>query len=235
MIAPLKRPESYPSRLAKMAKLWNQARLSAKFDDSIFIWIPKNAGTSVYTILHQYGLIKLNTTRDIRLCFRNSGRVTFGHMAVNSLIELGLVSQEFVDGAFKFAVGRNPYIRAISLYRYLSGNVLLNWHRQPTFHQFIRLIADGHYDRVGAYNARGISLCSPQVDWLRDNWPDKLYNIENLDEFVADICRRWCIDEMSVPRLNVSGDNAAVQLSREEKVLIKKIYAEDFETFGYPT
>lgn len=228
------KPQTYVSRAADGARLWTEARRSARLDDSLFIWIPKNAGTSVYEMLRAHGLVKLHTTRTVRLCFHNSGRVTFGHMAVQSLVGLGLVSGDFVDRAFKFAFSRDPYARAASLYRYLlDTDVLRNWHEQPTFSEFLRLIADGLYDRIGAYNARGLSQCNPQVEWLRDLNADKIYRVEDLAAFTADISERWNIPKARIAHSNQSSRNHSAELSREEKALIRQIYAEDFDRFGY--
>jgi hypothetical protein len=232
--APLtKKPKSSTTRLREGLQLWSDARKASAHPDSIFIWIPKNGGTSVYTVLQKSGLVKLNTTRSIRLCFHNSGRVTFGHMDIGALVELDLISPDFVRGSFKFAFSRDPYTRAVSLYQYLCETIVLeNWHRIPTFRDFLRILADGYYDRVGAYNQRGLSQCNPQVEWLRFAWPDKVYKIENMDEFSADIKERWGISPDSFPHLNQSRDNQ-IELEAEDKALIEKIYAEDFDSLEY--
>lgn len=228
------KPQSYSSRLFDGLKLWNEARRAAKHEDSIFIWIPKNAGTSVYTMLRPHGLVKLTTTRAIRMCFQDSGRVTFGHMSTASLVDLGLISRDFVQRAFKFAFSRDPYARAVSLYGYLlETKVLQNWHQQPTFRDFLEIIADGHYDRIGPYNSLGLSQCSPQVDWLRVTGADKIYRVEDLEGFLADISDRWGLARGELPHENRSDKAAHVELRREEKSLIKQIYAEDFDRFGY--
>jgi hypothetical protein len=227
-------PASYRSRLVEAVQLWSEARRAGAYDDAIFIWIPKNAGSSVHAILRGQGFVKLKSPRAVRLSFRNRGRVTFGHMAIGSLVQAGFVSRQYVDNAFKFAVTRDPYARAVSLYRYLSETfVIPNWHERPNFQQFLRLIADGFYDRIGLYNSRGLSQCSPQSDWLRDTPADKLYRIEDLGEFIADIRDRFGISEDKVPRLNASGGGKPFDLDREDKALIRKIYAEDFERLGY--
>ena len=227
------RPESYPSRLLGGIKLWAEASRASAYDDAIFIWIPKNAGTSVHAILHQHGFVKLKTPRSVRLSFRNKGRVTFGHMAVGSLVDCGIVSREFVANAFKFAFARDPYSRAISLYRYLSHTfVIPNWHERPTFRQFLELLADGFYDRIGPYNVRGLSQCSPQSDWLRETPADKIYRVEDLGEFATDISERLHIEVPDVPHLNKSSPTAA-DLAAEDKALIERVYAEDFDRFGY--
>lgn len=229
------RPSSYSSRLLESVKLWSEARRASAHDDSIFIWIPKNAGSSVHAMLRGHGFVKLKSPRSVKLSFRNRGRVTFGHMAIGSLVAAGLVSKEYVQSAFKFGFTRNPYDRAISLYTYLSASrtVLPNWHNPPDFRAFLNLLADGHYDRIGLYNSRGLSQCSPQSDWLRDTPADKVYRVEEFSGFLADIRTRWGISVNEVPHLNPSANGHSQELSREEKALIEKIYAEDFERLGY--
>lgn len=230
------------SSLFSAAQVWLDARRSAKYPKSIFIWIPKNAGTSVYNMLRKNGLVKLNTRPAIQRYFRAAGRVTFGHMKIGSLLEAGLVPRDFVDEAFKFAIVRDPYARAVSLHRFLSGlpplfpthaTSLRNWHVQPSFREFLQLIDDGFYDRIGLYNSRGMSLCNPQVEWLRDTPPDKIYKVEELSAFVEGISERWAIAKPNILHLNQSGPVEQPQLSREEKALIEKVYAEDFEVLGY--
>jgi hypothetical protein len=228
----LQKPPAYLSLLLDEARLWNEARLSARYPNSLFIKVPKNAGTSVHHALRPYGLVKLKTVRAVRLCFSNAGRVSFDHMSVGGLIALGVVKREFVDSAFKFTLCRDPYDRAVSLYRYLSDYSYLNWHKWPTFTEFLRLIAAGHYERIGPYNDRGLSQANPQVEWLRDVRPDKIYKVENLDEFIRDISKRWGIKLGSMPHLNRSPGHG-IELRREDKALIEQIYAEDFERFGY--
>jgi len=185
-------------------------------------------------MLRQSGLVKLHSTRSVRLCFRNSGRVTFGHMAIGALTDLGLVSEQFVSRAFKFALVRDPYERAVSLYRFLTSvDVLQNWHEIPSFSEFLRILAEGHYDRIGAFNWRGLSQCNPQVAWLNDTPADKIYKVEELGDFVSDISERWRIRKPDVEHLNSSAGRAKVELDRSDTQLIEQIYAEDFETLGY--
>jgi len=230
---PNRLPKSYLARAIEVGKLWIDVRRAARHEDSIFIHIPKNGGTSVYTMLHSAGLAKLNTLRAVQLFCRNKGRITFGHMAISSLVELGLVSQAYVDRSFKFALSRDPYSRAASLYRIYS-KVMANWHSTPTFREFLELLAKGYYDRIGPYDDLGMSPCSRQVDWLRDTPPDKIYRVENLAEFTADISERWGIAKPDLVQMNWTSRDADLNLGRDEKALIRQIYADDFETLGYP-
>ena len=59
-----------------------------------------------------------------------SGNYTFGHQSLNQLVSHGFVSKVFANSAYKFAVTRCPYERAVSLYCYLK-----------TFHLHVCLIA----------------------------------------------------------------------------------------------
>ena len=228
----LQKPPNYGSLVMDELRTWDEARRAAHYPNSVFIKIPKNAGTSVYQMLRPHGLVKLKTVRAVRLWFRNSGRVSFDHMAIGQLIELGIIKRSFVDSAFKFALCRDPYDRAVSLYRYLAGYTHLNWHVWPSFTEFLELIAAGHYERIGPYNDRGLSQANPQVEWLRDLSPDKIYRVENIGEFVKDISERWAISPGDMPHLNRSR-GSTIELDRKDRALIEQIYADDFERFGY--
>jgi hypothetical protein len=215
------------SHIRRTLRSWH----SASHPDSIFIWIPKNAGTSVFTALHAHGMIKLKSPENVARYFRNSGRVTFGHMAVKPLVADGLVSPQFIRSAFKFAIVRNPYARAVSLYRYLLGPLLSNWREPPSFADFLGILADGRYDKIGPYNSRGLSQCNPQSEWLRDLAPDAIYKVEEMDGLATDLSERWSIPKPNLPHANRSG--GSIDLSRDEKAMVERIYAEDFEAFGY--
>ncbi len=225
-------PKSVPERALALARMWNDSRRAARHDDSIFIHIPKNGGTSVYTMLHSAGLVKLNSLRAVQLFFRGKGRVTFGHMAVGSLVELGMVPQDYVDRAFKFALSRDPYARAASLYR-IYCKMTATLHRQASFHDFLKMLADGYYNRIGPYDSLGMSPCNPQVAWLRDTPPDKIYRVEDLREFADDISERWKIAKPDLVHMNWTSRSTELNLSPDEKALIKEVYRDDFETLGY--
>lgn len=222
--------DTFRDRVRRSIRSWQ----SSRFPDSIFIWIPKNAGTSLFTLLRRNGLIKLKSRESVKRYFRNSGRVTFGHMAVKPLVADGLVSPQFVENAFKFVVTRDPYARAVSLYQYLHEPLLSKQPEPPSFLAFLDLLAAGRYAKIGPYNSRGLSQCNPQTEWLRDLPPDKIYKIEEPDELIADLSARWMIPPSRIPHENRSSAAPDLKLSRKERSLIEQIYADDFRLLGYP-
>jgi hypothetical protein len=80
---------------------------------AIFIWIPKATGTSIAAALEQHGAQMLVSVEAIKKFFCHRGVVTFGHIYLPALIRAGVVSEEFVAKAVKFAVVRNPYAQPI--------------------------------------------------------------------------------------------------------------------------
>ena len=87
-----------------------------KKPDLLFIWIPKTAGTAIFSALNlAMGMQKRKGYLDY-LNFPNKGCVTFGHVYLLNLLHLDIVSKKYFDSAYKFSFIRNPYHRAISLF-----------------------------------------------------------------------------------------------------------------------
>jgi hypothetical protein len=163
--------------------------------DALFIWIPKSAGTSVFTALSELGMRKYKSIDKARHLFPDRGMTTFSHQSVPLLVSAGAVSADYVARAFKFAFVRNPYDRCASLYRYYVKMKRIpaetgfarflttldeEWRRCEAMPQVpvdamsARLRYYGeefHYGRsevfpVGLYNSLEWSQCRPQCDWL---------------------------------------------------------------------
>ena len=94
--------------------------------DAVFIWIPKNGGTSMYRTLKPLGMQYLTHETQIKHYFSNKGMVSFGPLNYSYLVESGLVSQSFHQSAFKFAISRNPYDRAVSSYFYFRDKAIVS-------------------------------------------------------------------------------------------------------------
>ena len=204
--------------------------------DAVFIWIPKSAGTSVYAALETLGCPKLNTEGRIRRVFPQKGLVTFSHLHYPELIEKGLVSQSYDRKAKKFTIVRDPYDRAISLYFYTRDRFRAfdNWHKTPTFHEYLELIDRGFYDKVGLYNAKGMSQANPQVAWTDGIELDFVGRMEALGEAMAGIEALLGRPLPELEWLN-RGERASPDglLDAAAIRLIDRIYEADFDRFGY--
>lgn len=223
------------SRLGDELSLYRKARRAAKHPNAVFIWIPKTAGTSLYSMLSESGFVKLKMEREVKLLFHNRGRVTFGHMSIQRLLDADLISQEFVNSAFKFCVVRNPYARAVSLYNYLTKvGVFPNWKRVPTFLEFVEIIGSGFVDKVGCYNAKGLSQCNPQADWIDGIPVDMVLKVETLSSSVPRLRKIFGCASLNLEHSNRSEGIDVNDLSLQEIQAVEAVYRRDFEQFSYP-
>lgn len=216
-------------------RLLNQ---SGRNRDAVFIWIPKSAGTSVYNSLDALGCAKIKDEGRLRRVFPQKGLVTFVHLDYAALREAKLVSDTFDESAVKFTITRDPYARAVSLYFYIRDRHKLfeQWHRQPSFEEFLELIDGGFYDRIGIYNVRGMSQANPQVEWTRKTKLDYVGKMEELDATMERISQLLQAELPPVPWLNkgsAKSDKTQGMFDRRTRYLVDKIYEEDFDTFGY--
>lgn len=203
--------------------------------DMVFIWVPKTAGTSVFTFLNdRVGMKKLKTAKQA-MSFENRGAVTFGHQHYLSLLEAGIVSRDFHRRAFNFAFARNPYSRVASLYNYLTQRNLLDAH---DFDYFLDEI--WYRPPIGLYNMHGLSIANPITDWLMGDEGklivDKVFKMEKMKDFERclaehcnlqfDVREQW---NKSVPV--ISTKEITGHSERVEKV--NRIYERDFKVLGY--
>jgi hypothetical protein len=211
--------------------------LLRKTPDMAFIWIPKTAGSSLFVWLNgELGMLKLKEPEKYR-AFPGYGAVTFSHCHYLSLREAGYVSDAFHNRAFRFSVVRNPYWRAVSLYRYLKV------HNIQYPHSFVEFLDEVYRHRppVGLYNVRGLSQCNPQMDWLQDAdgqmVADHIYRIDDLDQLQLDIAARFGPAKNPIPRRNTSRSQTSplelLTKHSESVPLIKQIYSRDFDVLGF--
>lgn len=196
---------------------------------AVFIWIPKTAGTSVFSLLDAP---KLKSLHLARFRFANRGIVTFGHMDYAELVRRGIVSAAFDRSAFKFAFSRNPYERAVSLFDYVQRYGVLTEGEQ--FLSFCRRLAAGECEDIGLYNVMGLSQCNPQTRWLRDLDMDFIGRVNNLEEDSRRVAERLGVEFTSTPHLNASERrDYRTYYCRESLQIVEEFYAEDFRQLGY--
>lgn len=195
-------------------------RVVNEVTDAIFVWIPKTGGTSLWHALPMMKMKRLDEIEPDKL----NGLVTFGHIELHALVGAGKIPVEFLAKALKFAVVRDPYDRAISLFYHnrLPGQ---------TLEEFLLLVAETK-PQPGLYNKDGLSMCSPQTAWL---FPGvRLLRFEGLNSSFTALCN-WLnvpIRAVVLPHTNQSDRSGIVHTPRSWK-LVKLIYADDFKRLGY--
>ena len=102
--------------------------------NAIFLWIPKNGGTSMYNALKPLGMQSLTNEAALRFYFPNKGMVSFGPLSYSYLLDSNRVTHSFHHSAYKFAITRNPFDRAVSSYFYFKKNKWI--HPKMGFNEF---------------------------------------------------------------------------------------------------
>jgi len=167
---------------------------------SLFIWIPKNAGSSIY-----YSLEAASTPRrSVKSCCHKDciNRIdgahvsTFTHMSPEALIHEGYVSRSFVADRFTFAFVRNPWARMVSFYHYattLPKMAEAAAAHCKSFAGMIEYIASGDLPPIGVKNWRGLSQANRQTDWLKIDgalFPDFIGRVETIREQWPGLCEQ---------------------------------------------
>jgi hypothetical protein len=197
---------------------------------AVFIWIPKNAGTSIYRTLRRYGCLKAKKIPRVKYRFSQRGLVTFGHMDYARLVSEGYVSPSYDRKAFKFCFTRNPYDRAISLYEYFKTS----FPETISFAEFIKYITEQELIPIGLFNSRGLSSCNPQVRWIENIDIDYCGKFESLQQDFNNV-----LSELRLPKTGLKHLNKSVRTRMqkyydlETKKRVENFYKEDFERFSY--
>lgn len=227
-------------RALKEREQRRQLRRNAPNPAGIFVWIPKTAGSSLCLALESQGAQKLLAPQDVQRWFRQRGIVTFGHIFVPALVDAGLVSVDYFRRARKFAVVRDPFDRAISLFEYFKR--LRRLPATTTFDIFCEFIEKRAWEKVGMKNHDGLSQLNPQVTWVTYS-DGKVFvrDIFRYEEIECQWPKIWALLGLHSPvpplrRLNSSARGAPREYLTSRAVeIIREAYAADFEAFGYPT
>lgn len=188
---------------------------------TIFIHVPKCAGTSVKSVLRQCGfrLTRLDVqVEDIRSGFYKLGTAARMHRHVDPRLW---------QRSFKFAVCRNPYARLFSGWSFCRKQARLH----VPFDYFVR--------NMGTYRAYWIEwhCIMPQLQHLLlDGIPiaDHVCRFEHLDEDFDVIRKRLARPDLRLPHLNQSSRGPYREhFTRELQDIAFERFAADFEYFGY--
>lgn len=215
-------------------------RLNAKKAEghvnSVFLWIPKTAGTSITKALEKHNFLVLYNTASVAFYFPQCGGVSFAHMSYTELLKQNYITSNFDATSFKFTFVRNPYDRAVSIYEYFIR--LKRIEPTFTFKQFTELMKNKEYQYVGLASDENFSHCNKQSSYLYDGnnklIADYVGKVENIDTDFKEICDHLKINE-NLDHLNKSSRKNLDHYYSDDKIIknVYEAYEEDFDNFKY--
>ena len=197
--------------------------------NAVFIWIPKNAGSSLSSILDA---LTLKNLRLVKCRFPGRGIVTFGHMDYSQLVKRGYIPRSFDESAYKFVFVRNPYARAVSLYSFLIRKGKLP--SDESFLTFCRRLRENGCSPIGLYNIQGLSQCNPQVKWIENTEMSYIGKVESIKNDTELVLRNLGLQNSRISHRNATNhpDYRDCYCS-ESKEIVEEFYEEDFRSFDY--
>lgn len=185
----------------------------------IFIWIPKNAGTSFYNAMTILGMKQfINFPKDFDRDISNIPIKTFGHIDTIELMKMGILTWEDWNSSNKVCIVRNPYTRFLSLYK----DFVRSKRFSGTIHEFANVVMYTTC-KPGIYNVMDYSQCAPQNKWVLPG-----VEIMRFENIVEEAKKKFGVD---MKHLNKS--EKEIELPHHVMTMINDIYAEDFILFKY--
>lgn len=196
----------------------------------MMIHVPKTAGSSIRTCLQdELGMQDINYFGEN---FPNRGSVYLGHAFLPELLRTGLISDDYLDNSFKFAVMRNPYERFQSLFFYLRQIQ----HTKASSELELMRIIESQGSQMD--ETHPLFLARPQSDWILGNdgsvLVDAIFKMERLDKLEAHF-KRLGLD-MVLQKVKISHKFDSGLTTSEREILDEKIsvfYRRDFELGHY--
>jgi len=197
---------------------------------TIFIHVPKTAGQSIETLfLDDLGLkwdqrgsllLRRNTNRTL-------GPPRLAHLTITEYLTCGHISRPKFDIYFKFCFVRNPWDRAVSMYKYLTKGRM----------SFANFMTAG----PGNPKSKLADFFKPQTAYILD--PNKrvkadfIGRFETLEQDINHVINRLRLDA-ELKHINPSRTISSKTKYRDfycqkTRAFVEKIYASDIESFNY--
>lgn len=208
----------------------------------IFIHVPKTGGTSVKEHFREYcreGDVHINLRSGAEPS-RSVGGVKLRKHSTARVVCKVIGKVEY-DRLFKFCVVRNPFIRTLSLFRFLKFN-FRSWSGSEMMDELHTLEEFVTAPLFASPGPGGI--IAPQVHWLTDesgeNGMNYVARVERIDDDLSEIRAQLGLpSSRPLSRRNASkGDpeNLIAGLMSNKVVdAVRTRYASDFCTLGYST
>lgn len=207
----------------------------------IYIHIPKTAGTAVKHYLRPLLCetdICVSLTADMEKLKERGSIVPTKHSSATQV--RNLIGADIFERSFRFSIARNPYARAVSIYRFLKFNFRV-WKHSDIMDKFETLedfVSSPFFQTPGPGR-----IIQPQVRWLTDAKARNLMSftgkLETLEEDISAVTATLGLARTTRPvgRRNVSrgvSEVVTAELASGRVVdAIRRRYAEDFEGLGY--
>jgi hypothetical protein len=203
----------------------------------IFVHVPKTAGTSLARALEPYsdnhpreGLRRILS----HLPVPESHETVAFRMHVTARWARLKLPADVYNGYRKFAVVRNPYDRAVSLYHYLS---------QRTDHHLYERVSRMSFKGYLDYLAKRRRSKDPtQLFYIGDaqGQPivDDILRFENLNDDFANLCGNLGMPgRVELPMRNTSDHSPYWEYYTDDRTrdMVRDLFAVDFAAFGYST
>ena len=201
----------------------------------IFIRIPKNASTSIYSHLGDFNLIKKYEKYFHDQFFNEKLYKKWFSPTHAKPDEIYRIFGGMVKNYMSFAVVRNPFDRAVSMFQFSKENKLGDLYQQSndfSFEDFCDIL-NQHYSN----HEKNFIAIHQQTEWLKGMFePNFILRFENLKKDFEEMLQTCRIQHISadIPHQNSSnrGDYKNYYNS-ETKKIIAKIFEKDLDTFKY--
>jgi len=201
----------------------------------IFIRIPKNASTSIYSHLGDLNLIKKHEKIFNDALFKNKLYKKWFSPTHAKPNEIYGIFGNLVKNYMSFAVVRNPFDRAVSMFQFAKENKLGDLYNQSSdisFENFCEIMEENH-----ANNIKDFIAIHQQIEWLNGSFqPNFILRFENLkNDFkeMLDVCKIKHVSP-NIPHENSSKrSDYKDYYNSKTKNIIEKIFEKDIDTFKY--
>lgn len=201
----------------------------------IFIRVPKNASTSIYSHLGDLNLIKKHEKIFNDVLFKNKLYKKWFSPTHAKPNEIYGIFGSLVKNYMSFAVVRNPFDRAVSMFQFAKEHKLAELYGESndsSFEEFCEIMKENH-----ANNTKDFIGTHQQVEWLNGAFqPNFILRFENLKNDFKEMLDACEIKHISsdIPHENSSkrSDYKDYYNSNAKKI-IEKVFEKDIDTFKY--
>ena len=199
----------------------------------IYIHVYKVAGTSIRTVLQEYGdrsLTDFPLIENVKF-YLGKKYTSFSRWAIDHINARELkmhLSNDIFNSYFKFAFVRNPWDWQVSLYHYMLQYKVHPQHelisKMKSFDEYIewRINHDMEFQKEFIYDENGYKLV------------DLVGKFENLQEDFNNICSQITISQAKLPVANKSKHAFYKDYyNKHTRDLIGKAFKTDIDTFDY--